>query len=92
MNRQIYAIRDTLSGQYLGGLQLFPADAPAVRFFSDIAIDPQTMIARHPQDHELVSLGYLDDDGIIVASEKPIVVITGAAWKAAQTPSEDLTK
>lgn len=85
----IYGIFDTNAKAFLGGLQLFRHDAPAVRFFADVASDPQTMIARHPADYELLCLGRLSDDpALIEGFETPQVVITGAAWKAAQAAQE----
>lgn len=83
--KKIYAILDTLAAAIVGGLHVFPHDAPAVRFFSDIAGDPQTMIGRHPDDHSLICLGMLTEDNSIVPfADGNQVVITGAAWKAAQ--------
>jgi len=88
----LYAIRDTMSGQLLGGVQVFKHDAPAVRFFGDICADQQTMIARHPNDHELICLGHLDDDTHqLTALTPPITIITGKAWLAAQQPAEAST-
>lgn len=84
--KNIYAILDTLAATIVGGLHLFAHDAPAVRFFSDIAADPQTMIGRHPDDHSLICLGVLDEstNTITPYDNGNRVVITGAAWKAAQ--------
>lgn len=87
--KKIYAILDTLAGVIVGGLHTFPHDAPAVRFFSDIAGDPQTMIGRHPDDHALICLGTLSDDNHIMPfADGNQIVITGAAWKASQAPTE----
>lgn len=83
--KQIYALRDTLAGSIVGGLFLHPHDAPAIRFFGDVASDQQTMIARHINEHELIMLGTLDEETGDIAPEVPVrLVITGAAWKAAQ--------
>jgi len=88
--RTIYAIRDTLAETLLGGLHLFITDAQAIRFFGDLASDNQTAIARHPNDHELVKLGELDErTGVVQAFVSPFVVITGAQWRAAQTPTPE---
>lgn len=81
--KQLYAIVDTMAETLVGGVHVFPADAVAVRFFSDIASDPQTMIARHPADHELVHIATIEDDGEIVGATRR-TVLTGSAWKAAQ--------
>lgn len=102
MNK-IYAILDKKAQALTGGLQLHRHEAAAVRVFSDIASDPQTTIARHPEDFELLCLGLLNDEDVydekngvtpirsaytITATTRPTVVITGAAWKAAQKQEE----
>lgn len=87
-NKQVYALVDTRAGCILGGLHLFPHDAPAVRFFGDLAADPQTMIGRHPNDHQLVQIGVLDEFTQELVGSPIRVVITGAAWLAAQQPQE----
>lgn len=87
MIRTLYAIQDTLAESLLGGLHLFITDAQAIRFFGDLCSDKQTSIARHPNDHQLVKLGELDErTGIITAFVAPFTVITGAQWVAAQQP------
>jgi len=88
--KNIYAIRDLTAGVQIGGLFLHPHHAPAVRFFGDIASDPQTMIARHPAEHDLVCIGTFDEESCMLAPySRPEVVITGAAWKAAQAPTTE---
>lgn len=83
----LYAIRDVRAGTIIGGIHMFPHHAPAVRFFGDIAGDAQTMIARHPKDHDLICLGnFTDRTFTIEPLEQPEVIITGSAWLAAQAP------
>lgn len=81
--RRIYAILDTVSDMILGGLHLFPHDAPAVRFFGDLCADPQTSLGRHPDDHELILVGAIDEHNNMIALERT-TIITGKAWNAAQ--------
>jgi hypothetical protein len=85
MNK-IFAIYDNLAETIIGGLHVFKHDAAAVRFFGDLLADPQTLLARHPADHELFCLGEVYESGVINAEVR--VVITGAAWLAAQAPSK----
>ena len=87
MKKSIYAIVDTKAETIIGGLHLFAHEAAAVRFFGDIASDAQTMVARHIGDHQLLELGEIDETTGDIRPDSR-VVITGAAWKAAQT-SED---
>ena len=84
----LYTIRDTV-GEAIGPIVSHAADAAAVRMFGDVASDANTNVARHPADFELVCLGQVYDDGVIVpAAGGPRVVITGAAWKAANVAAE----
>lgn len=81
--RFIYGVFDRVAGSVTGGLMLFAADAVAVRTFGDICRDPNTMMARHPNDYDLVRLGILADNGEIGGVEFT-TVITGAAFAATQ--------
>lgn len=91
MTKRLYVLRDTLAETILGGLHLFAHDASAVRFFGDLMSDPNTMLHRHPQDHDLMVIGELIDGLVpeIIPFTHPQVVITGAAWKAAQAPAPE---
>lgn len=79
----IYAILDNKAEMLIGGLQLHKAQASAIRSFTDIALDPKTLINRHPEDFELIELGFLTDNNTIHPNDDYNVVITGAAWAAA---------
>lgn len=82
--KRIYAIRDRVAEAF-GPLMTFPHDAPAIRAFSDVAVDPNTQVGRHPDDFELLELGVLDDSASEIVSQVPArVVITGTQWRAAQ--------
>lgn len=84
MNRSIYAIRDTVAQDIIGGLLVFPHDAPAIRFFSDACAEKGSILNQHPQDFELLDLGQLETSGEISNLHCPRLVITGAQWKAQQ--------
>lgn len=88
MIQRLYVIRDKVAGAAVGGVMGFPHDAVAVRSFSDIASDPQTTLARHIADHELICVGVLDTERCEVVQCLRDVVITGEAWAAAQAKSE----
>lgn len=93
----IYVIYDLKAGAALSGLLLHRADAAAIRQFADIASDPQTMIARHPEDYELRILGVFADESCAIhaladtADEKYRVILTGAAWKASKDAAHAAT-
>lgn len=86
MATTIYAIYDNVADQLVGGLQLHKHVASAVRAFSDIASDPQTLINRHPDDYDLIQLGFITPDNQIKPEYQ--IVMRGAAWAAAQTPAQ----
>lgn len=79
MPRKIIAIIDTLSNDVAGQLMLFPHDAPAIRFFGDVATHPESQVAKHIEDYQLVQLGILDDDCSIITDRR--ILITGSQWK-----------
>lgn len=89
VSKGIYAIRDSKAETIIGGVHLFAHQAAAVRFFGDIASDSQTMVARHINDHELLYLGQIAEETGVIVSVVPELVISGAAWKAAQNPEEN---
>lgn len=78
----IYAIVDVKANQMVGGLMTHKHEAAAVRMFSDIANAKDTMIQRHPQDFNLVRLGYITHDYALAPDYADI--LTGQNWKAAQ--------
>lgn len=39
----------------------FPTVAMALRAFADLANDPQSFVAKHPEDYKLVQVGTFDD-------------------------------
>lgn len=83
---RIYAIVDKKADDIIGGLALHKHEAAAVRSFTDVASSDKTMINRHPEDYELVCLGGITENHTIIATERPIVVLTGAAWAASLPP------
>lgn len=66
MKRGIYAIRDNASNsighQYL---YLFATLAVAMRFFDDSMRAPNSILAQHPADFDLIQIGDIDEDGTI---------------------------
>lgn len=96
---KLYAIRDTLAGALVGPVQTFKHDAIAVRFFGDVASQAGTSINQHVEQHELLCLGELDEesgqigewsgDANRLVVDEPVVVISGAAWKAAKEAQEN---
>lgn len=78
--KRLYAILDIQSKMIIGGVHVFPQDAAAIRFFRDLVGDPQTMMGRHPNDHNLLMLASFDDeDGSLLTDGCPSVVVSGSA-------------
>lgn len=83
--KRVYAVRDLIAGLFGGGFHLFNADAAAIRMFGDVAVDKNTMIGLHPSDFALLAVAEFDEaTGEVTPISPPVVVITGAAWLAAQ--------
>lgn len=80
----IYAIVDHTANSVVGGLFLHSHEASAVRFFSDVASDQQTLVGRHVADHSLVCLGHIDMETGLITATIPHTVITGQSWAAAR--------
>lgn len=84
MRTGIYAIRDIKADDIIGGLHMHKHHAAAIRMFSDIAADEKTYISKHPEDYELLRLGYLDLDGTPPIAPELQTIITGVQWAAMQ--------
>lgn len=81
-------IRDRLA-ESIGPVMLFPAVPAAIRSFSDVALDTQTTVGRHPGDFDLLQIATVDErSGVVAAIEPPLVLLTGVAWLAAQSKAE----
>lgn len=74
--------------QSIGPVMAYPASASAVRSFTDLALDPATMVHKHPEDYDLMQVGFIDEgSGVIEPCVPPVVILTGAAWAASQQRS-----
>lgn len=87
MKNGIYAVYDNVATDITGGLHLHKHQAAAIRMFADVASDPKTMIAQHPQDYDLIQLGTLGDNHEI--EPRYTVILKGSVWHAAKTPTEE---
>lgn len=84
--RRLYVVYDLLAAAMIAAVMEFRHDAAAVRAFGDILSDPQSMLSKHPADFDLLCVGTVSETGLVVGFPEHEVVITGAAWKAAQQP------
>lgn len=67
--RSIYTILDTVTLQFVGGLQMHRNDQSAIRTLVDIIRTNGNMIAAHPRDFELWRLGTVSEAPYIVPNE-----------------------
>lgn len=80
-------VRDRLADA-IGPVMLFPAVPAAIRSFSDLALDPATLVHRHPADFDLLQVGVIDEgSGELTPFCPPLVLVTGEAWAASQASS-----
>lgn len=92
----VYAIRDKVAGMLIGGLYVHKHDAAAIRFFSEAAKQPESMIGKYPADFELVQCAIVDNDGNFYGLDpsgnltklSARVTLTGEAWAASQAHGE----
>lgn len=78
----IYAILDNVAGALVGGLTCHKHEAAAVRFYSDVATMKDSLIGKHPQDFDLLRLGYVTHHNEI--EPEHTVILRGSTWAAAQ--------
>lgn len=89
----IYAIYDVKAGVYMKPWYQH-TDAEAKRAFTDIAIDPQHPIGKHPADYTLFFIGFYDDSTGKIEPCDPMSLCTAlecvAAHAAADPAQQDL--
>lgn len=80
-NVELYQIRDLVGQTVVGPIITVKHQGAAVRHFTDLLKDKNTIIASHPDDYELVCLGYQNEEtGAIDPIDKPTAVLTGTQW------------
>lgn len=84
----IYAINDTVAGQLVGGLYAHKHEAAAVRFFCDVAAGKESLVGKHPQDFDLIRLGFITHHNELAPDYA--LVLKGETWAAAN--GTELTK
>lgn len=82
MPRLIIAIIDMTAQDVVGPVQLIKHPAQGIRFFSDVATQPDTIVAKHVEEYHLLQLGILEDD--LTIRPEHATLITGQQWLAAQ--------
>lgn len=81
----VYVVIDQTAKSVLGSLLCFQNDNLAVRFFDDLARDPQGSVSRHVQEYKIVQVGEVSQEsGQLFPLKRIREVYTGAKWMAAQ--------
>lgn len=86
MKKGLYAIVDTITADLVGNMNcvtVHKGDTPAIRFFNEVAREPQTHVRQHINDMVFVRLGWLSDETNEVTPDFEIL-LTGQRWMAAQ--------
>lgn len=82
MKLNMYCVFDVAVGAYMRPFFMH-SDGQAVRFFSDLAVDAEHEVAKHPQDYSLARVGVWDDQNGQTATEAVSILITGLEAVAA---------
>lgn len=78
MKTKVYSLFDLKAAVYSTPF-FMPNDSMAVRSFSDLVNDKQTMVNRHPEDFILHGIGQFDDEKGVVEGMSPWVVVTASS-------------
>lgn len=81
--RGMYIIYDLVAEAFVGMIILERHPGPACRTFVQLLGDKGTLPGQHPKDYDLVRVGYIEDSGVVIATD-PQTVMTGAAWLSLQ--------
>ncbi|WNK12584.1 MAG: nonstructural protein [Microvirus sp.] len=80
MIKNLYAVRDTVANNIVGGIIMEALDAPAIRAFYDALRAPGNLLSEHPADFVLVQLGNIDTATGDLREQPVITIATGNGW------------
>lgn len=86
MNFGLYSIRDTKTEAFQAPWTS-QNNNTAMRTFSDIAKNPESMVNRHPQDYCLVKVGVWNDETGQPTPGSHVTLAYGTDFNAEQKPS-----
>ena len=90
MQTNLYTVYDRASATH-GTIFGARSAAECKRMVIDAANDPNTLLARHPNDYSLYYHGTFDDNsGVIVPQDKPVFVASLEQLLTAFAPKADL--
>ncbi len=76
MKLNVYSIYDTAAGLYSRPF-FCQSDAEALRMFSDLSVDAEHPVGKHPEDYAIFRLGTFDDNKGILQNEENECLSTG---------------
>lgn len=85
MTRGLYVIRDKVANAFIGTVLAERHPGVACRTFSQLCADKTTVIHQYPKDFELCCVGWIHEDGQVVANNGVEVIMSGESWLALQT-------
>lgn len=80
MESKLYTIYDQKAEIYLPPF-CFPTHGAAVRAFTETVNDPQSNIAKHPEDYNLFYIGTWDDNSALFEAASPANLGGGLEFK-----------
>lgn len=81
---RLYQLYDLTAQAVAGPIVSEKKDAPAIRAFTTVLEDKNTMPGRYPEQFELRLIGTQDEETSQINALVPQTIATGAAWKEAQ--------
>lgn len=89
--KKLIAIYDRLANDIVGPITIHKSDASAIRLFSDVASHPDSQVAKHIEDYELIEVGTISEE-MVCTTALPDghvrVILTGTQWFEARKASE----
>lgn len=76
IKKNLYAIIDTASGVYDGPFKGL-SDGQMIRTFTDIAVDPEHPVGKHPEDFSLIKVGTWNEGTGELEDLQNMTMITG---------------
>lgn len=89
MKTKVFALFDLKAAVY-GTPFFMQNDSMAIRSFSDLVNDKQTMVNHHPEDFILHGIGQFDDEKGVLEGMTPWVVATAASLVKPEVFARDL--
>lgn len=88
MKKNLYAVIDTASGIYDGPFAGI-SDGHMIRGFTDMALNPETPIGKHPKDYALIKVGVWNDGTGELNDMMNVTLITGLEAVASAQSGND---